>query len=89
MNTYIFIHGGEAFSSESEYQNFIQSTLVEWSMEPFSAKEDKKKWKTELAKKLSEEYNLVYMPNFPNPLNAHYNEWKIFFEAWIEQIVKQ
>lgn len=86
MNTYIFIPGGEAFSRESEYQYFITSTLVDWNKEPFSVKEEKRKWKSELATKLTETGNLVYMPNFPNPINARYNEWKIFFETWIEHI---
>lgn len=27
------------------------------------------------------------MPNFPNPQNAKYNEWKLFFNAWIEKII--
>ena len=26
------------------------------------------------------------MPNFPNPQNAKYNEWKLFFDTWISQI---
>ncbi|MBC7503665.1 alpha/beta hydrolase, partial [Candidatus Gracilibacteria bacterium] len=54
--------------------------------EPFSVKEEKRKWKSELATKLTEAGNLVYTPNFPNPINASYNDWKIFFEAWIECI---
>ena len=55
MNTYIFIPGGEAFLDQSEYRDFITSTLVDWNLEPFSAKEEKKKWKIELAKKLTEQ----------------------------------
>jgi len=26
------------------------------------------------------------MPNFPNPQNAKYNEWKLFFDTWMSQI---
>lgn len=86
MNTYIFIPGGEVFSDESEYRDFIGSTLVDWNLEQFSVREEKKKWKIELAKKLTEQWDWVYMPNFPNTINAHYAEWKLFFEAWIDRI---
>jgi phage pi2 protein 07 len=55
MNTYIFIPGGESFLDQSEYQEFITSTLVEWNLQPFMVKEEQKKWKSELAKKLTEQ----------------------------------
>jgi hypothetical protein len=55
MNTYIFIHGGESFHSHEEYKKWITSTLVEWNSEAYSIREEKKKWKTELARKLIEE----------------------------------
>ncbi len=86
MNTYVFIPGGETFSLESEYRQFITSTLVDWNIEPVSILDARKKWKIELAKKLTEAGDLVYMPNFPNAINAHYEEWRLFFEAWIEHI---
>lgn len=89
MNTYIFIHGGESFTTESEYHDWIKTIAVEWSIEPFSLWEEKKKWKYELAKRLIEQGDIVYMPNFPNPQNAKYYEWKMFFDAWIEKIVIQ
>lgn len=86
MNTYIFIHGGESFSHEKEYEKFISQTLVEWNLEAFVEQEPKKKWKTELAKKLTTSGNRVYMPNFPNSMNAKYDEWKVFFENWIQKV---
>ena len=54
MKTYIFIHGGESFGSHEEYKKWITSTLVEWNTEPYNIREEKKKWKTELANKLLE-----------------------------------
>jgi hypothetical protein len=86
MNTYIFIHGGESFFSHEEYMSWISTTGVEWNIEPYIIREEKKKWKIELAKKLVEKGNLVYLPGFPNPQNAKYEEWKIFFESWIDRI---
>jgi predicted alpha/beta-fold hydrolase len=38
---------------------------------------------------LIEEWNIVYFPSFPNPQNAKYEEWKIFFESWIQSIKVQ
>jgi hypothetical protein len=86
MHTYIFIPGGESFSYQSDYMHFITSTLIDWNLETFSEKKEKKKWKIELAKTLSAQGDLVYMPNFPNAIDAKYAEWKMFFEAWIERI---
>ncbi len=89
MNTYILIPGGESFLDDAEYQHFITSTLVDWNSSAFLIWEEQKKWKTELAKKLTEAGNLVYTPNFPNAINAKYNEWKLFFEAWMRKIEVQ
>lgn len=86
MNTYILIPGGESFLDDSDYQDFITSTLVDWNSSAFFIWEEQKKWKIELARKLTEKGNLVYIPTFPNAINAHYNEWKVFFDAWIEKI---
>jgi hypothetical protein len=33
-----------------------------------------------------ERWNRVYFPNFPNPQNAKYSEWKYFFSIWISSI---
>jgi predicted alpha/beta hydrolase family esterase len=86
MKTIIFVHGGESFTTETEYYNWITTTWIEWNLEPFVHNEEKKKWKTEIAKKATACWNLVYLPNFPNPQNAKYREWKLFFDAWIQKI---
>lgn len=72
--------------TKGEYEEFARTTLVDWNLEPFMEKEIEKKWKIQIAKKLTQGGNLVYFPGFPNPLNAKYEEWKIFFENWIEKI---
>ncbi len=86
MKTIIFVHGGESFASEQEYLSWIVSTWVDWNLEPYSEKEEKKKWKIEIAKHAIVHDYRVYMPNFPNPQNAKYSEWKLFFENWISRI---
>jgi len=49
MKTYIFIHGGETFQSYEEYLKWIETTAVEWNLDPYTIKTEKKKWKTEIA----------------------------------------
>jgi len=53
MKTIIFIHGGESFSDHNEYLHWITTTSVEWNLEPFVVKSEKKKWKIEIAKNLT------------------------------------
>ncbi|NRH21051.1 hypothetical protein HOO68_03335 [Candidatus Gracilibacteria bacterium] len=86
MKTYIFIHGGESFQTHEEYLKWIETTAVEWNLDPFAIKTEKKKWKTEIANMLTLNGDIVYLPNFPNPQNAKYSEWKLFFDTWITQI---
>lgn len=86
MNTYICIHGGESFKTEREYLEWLTTTGVAWNIDPYVEKEYKKKWKEDIAQVLSNRWDLVYMPNFPNEVNAKYHEWKLFFDAWIRTI---
>jgi predicted alpha/beta hydrolase family esterase len=86
MCTYIFIHGGESFKTEKEYIDWLTTTGVKWNIDPYTERENKKKWKQDIAQALTNEWYLVYMPNFPNQTNAKYDEWKIFFDVWIRTI---
>lgn len=86
MKTIIFIHGGESFGTHKEYIDWIQTTAVLWNTTPFEITETKKRWKLEIAQQITEQGSLVYLPEFPNPQNAKYDEWKLFFDAWISQI---
>lgn len=86
MKTLIFIHGGESFTTQEEYLTWIQTTAVDWNSSPFEIKEEKKRWKMEIAKAAITQGDRVYLPDFPNPQNAKYQDWKLFFEAWIQTI---
>ncbi len=55
MKTYIFIDGGESFVTQEQYINWISTTAVEWNLAPIATEEKKKRWKSELAKKLIEQ----------------------------------
>ena len=87
MKTLIFIHGGESFSTKEEYLDWIEDTYPEWMLDAWAPKEEKMDWKMEIAEISTQNGDTVYMPQFPNKLNAKYDEWKIFFDAWIGKIV--
>lgn len=54
--------------------------------DPWESKEEKMDWKIQIAKEMVKEGSVVYMPQFPNKLNAKYHEWKLFFDSWIQKI---
>lgn len=87
MKTLIFIHGGESFPTQGEYLDWIKNTYPEWMMEAWIPREEKIDWKFRIAEQATRNGDIVYMPQFPNKLNAKYDEWKIFFDAWIRKIV--
>ncbi len=88
MKTLIFIHGGESFKKEEDYKKFLTDTYVDWQSEPWTP-ELKSSWTQEIAKKWYSEWNQVFMPVFPNKLNARYDEWKIVFEWILEKLEPQ
>ncbi len=79
MKTLIFIHGGESFTDESAYQAFLRVTYIVWQSEIWTP-EMKTSWTQEIAKKWYTLGNQVYMPVFPNKLDAKYEEWKLVFD---------
>jgi hypothetical protein len=86
MNTYIFIHGGESFKTDRDYIEWLTTTGVEWNHDPYTEWENKRKWREDIAQSLTNRWDLVYMPEFPSKQNAKYDEWKLFFDAWIRAI---
>jgi len=70
------IHGGNAFDTYEEYLADLKQITV--SIERTQSTD----WKGNLAKDLGEAYDVI-APRMPNPQNARYAEWKIFFEKFI------
>lgn len=70
------IHGGETFSSYEKYLTWLKELRVDFD-EFISLKNPS--WKGALAEKLGGEYQ-VLAPRMPNPQNAKYAEWKIYFD---------
>ncbi len=81
MKTLIFIHGGESFTNENDYRDFLKNSYVNWQSELWTP-EEKMAWVKEIAKKWHANGWVIYKPEFPNKQNARYNDWKIVFE-WI------
>lgn len=75
----LYIHGGDAFSN---YDDFLECLRTEPIDEPFNT-EVRKKWKERLKIEFSEQADILF-PSMPNKQNAHYIEWKIWFERHFE-----
>lgn len=76
----IVIHGGDSYSSKSEFLRALQGKRV--TKESFSPKYD---WKSFLFRDLGEGFE-VLSPRMPNKQNAKYEEWKIWFEKMFQFI---
>jgi len=74
----IAIHGGTSFENYQDYINFLKNHEIN-----FDKLKSSKGWKDSLQEDLGEEFE-VLMPRMPNPSNAVYEEWKIWFERIIE-----
>ena len=73
----IVIHGGTTFDTYEEYISYLKNQEV--SVEKFKTRKD---WKDSLEGELGEDFEII-MPRMPNKTNAHYEEWKIWFERMI------
>ena len=70
----VVIHGGRTFDTYEQYLWSLKNREVD--IEAFKAR---KNWREWLAKALGENFE-VFVPRMPNPNNAAYEEWKIWFE---------
>ncbi len=77
MNQQIFaIHGGDAFETYEEYLAALRSINLDLGRATF------KGWKQQLPDVLGDAFEVIE-PRMPNPQNAKYLEWKIWFEKHI------
>jgi predicted alpha/beta hydrolase family esterase len=77
MNKQLFvIHGGDSFDTYEEYIAALRSIELDLSRATF------KGWKQQLPLVLGENVEVI-QPRMPNPNNAKYLEWKIWFEKHI------
>jgi predicted alpha/beta hydrolase family esterase len=75
----VIIHGGSAYDT---YEEFLKD-LKEWKLDVDELRSTKQEgWKDSLVKELGSGFDVLY-PEMPNWSNAHYPEWKIWFEKII------
>ncbi len=77
-----YIHGADALTHYEDYLAYLRKidiTDLPW------AEEAPKRWSKTLREDLGGEY-VVFAPAMPNKLNAHYEEWKIWFERHFEYL---
>lgn len=73
----VFIHGGNAFSEYSDFIAYLRTKEIE---DPFGGVSEKR-WQPSLRELLRETHEVCY-PSMPNNKNAHYAEWKLWFERY-------
>ena len=77
MNQQILvIHGGDVFETREHFLAHLQSTELDLGRAMF------KGWKQSLPEFLGEGFEVI-QPSMPNKQNAHYDEWKIWFEKYL------
>ncbi len=72
----VVIHGGDSYATYDEFLTNLVKTAVslEWL--------HLEGWKSGLTHALGDAYEII-KPSMPNPLYAHYREWKIWFEKYL------
>ncbi|NTW61944.1 alpha/beta fold hydrolase [Candidatus Saccharibacteria bacterium] len=73
----IAIHGGVTFSSYKKYIDGLKSIVLEREKLKY-----KREWKDYITEDLGGKYE-VLLPRMPNPVNAKYIEWSMWFEKVI------
>ena len=72
----LVIHGGDAFETYEEYLDVLHAIDLDLT------RATRKGWKQSLSEVLGNAYEVI-QPRMPNPNNAQYLEWKIWFEKHI------
>jgi len=80
MQQVLFIHGGNTFASYGEFLESLKNREI--NLDYFRSQLG---WKDGLAKALGPEFE-VLVPFMPNPSNAQYEEWKIWFGRILEMM---
>lgn len=56
--------------------------MASWVEDPFVIQEGKRKWKQVMSEDLGEEWVCAF-PSFPNSFDAHFDQWKWWFEKYV------
>lgn len=75
----VVIHGGDSFATYEEAWNALIDAVLNIDRLRFFD------WKSTLREMLGEAYDVI-QPRMPNPQNAKYKEWKLWFEKLVPQL---
>jgi len=79
MKQILFIHGGDSFATREAMMEYWKTESVE---NPFRQDTKRRKWKDDLREVLVGEFAFA-APRMPNHMNAHYDEWSMWFEKFV------
>ena len=79
-NQVFYIHGGDSFSDRTDFLSYLQQSTLH---DPKG--EGSMKWPKSLREILGVDFE-VFTPEMPSKQNAHYDEWKIWFEKHFEYL---
>lgn len=77
----VVINGGSTFDSYNHFIDFLKSIEIDFSR----YLGERKYWKSHLREELKNEFEVVMM-EMPNKMNAHYAEWKIWFDKIVPHL---
>lgn len=81
MKQVFFVHGGDTLHPGEDLIQAWESDTA-WQMsDPFTAGKEKK-WKDDVVERLGEGWVFAF-PRFPNDMDAHYPQWKWWFEKHV------
>lgn len=76
-----YVHGGDSFNKQEDFLQYLQTKTIR----DLPTIAQAKSWKNTVPVDLGPDYE-VFMPEMPNRHNAHYEEWKIWFERHFEYL---
>lgn len=78
MKQILYIHGGDSFTSEEAALAYWR----DWEIENPFTHQKTKKWRESVREELADTHMLAD-PKMPNPMNAHYAMWSMWFEKYL------
>lgn len=82
----VYIHGGQAYTKYDAYLEHLRTMPIDDPRE--EASERPVRWTDTLEIELAESFSVI-RPQMPNKHNAHYEEWKIWFERHFDFLEKE
>ena len=73
------IHGGTTFKNQNDYVGFLKSRRV--------SIDEKISWDGNYLKEELKDYCKIIKPRMPLQENAKYDDWKIYFERYFDQLI--